>query len=140
MRHSSHRLFNPVILIYLLVIVCPTLALLYLGRQSIETQRQALARLSASNRLLNAENFGRDVEQRVETLVSECFRDPAFLKLPRDITPSLELARRFRTASEQFKKAHPIADHLFVIDGGEMSYPVLHTLGRGVPKGGGRCF
>jgi signal transduction histidine kinase len=95
--------------------------------------------LSVSNRLLKAENFGREVEQRVEQLVRDCYRDPSLPKLVEDIPFPLERATRFRALSEQFRKRHPILDQFFVFEDGRIGYPVLYTLGRGLPPNGGRC-
>jgi len=58
----SHR---RAVSLYLLAIVGPTLALLFLGLQSVRRQRQAVASLTASNLRLSGERLGAALERRL---------------------------------------------------------------------------
>jgi len=62
------------ILLYLFGIVTPALVLLYLGLQSVDRQRQAIATLGESNRVLAAEKLASRVQQRSRELTAECLK------------------------------------------------------------------
>ena len=68
----SHR---RAVLLYLLAIVGPTLALLFLGLQSVRRQRLAVASLTASNLRLSGERLATELERRVSQLTEACLRD-----------------------------------------------------------------
>ncbi|MEX0878861.1 MAG: hypothetical protein WEF99_18400 [Thermoanaerobaculia bacterium] len=55
-------------MLYLLAIVGPTLALLFLGLQPVRRQRQAVASLTASKLRLSGERLAAEVERRVSQL------------------------------------------------------------------------
>src|SRR5262249_12333216 len=60
------------IFFYVFGIVIPAFALLYLGLQSVQRQRQAIAPLAESNRGLAAEKLASRVQPRSRELASEC--------------------------------------------------------------------
>jgi hypothetical protein len=63
----SHR---RAVLLYLLAIVGPTLALLFLGLQSVRRQRQAVVSLTASNLRLSGERLAAELERRGSRLAN----------------------------------------------------------------------
>lgn len=124
-RRLSHR--RPVFL-YLLAIVLPTLALLFLGLQSVRRQRQAVASLTASNLRLAGGRLAADLERRVSTLAEACLRDNEIVRISDSADPmGWEQARQLRSLLEGIERRHPIADQLFVIRGDVVSYPVLQA-------------
>jgi hypothetical protein len=73
----SHR---RAVLLYLLAIVGPTLALLFLGLQSVRRQRQAVTSLTASNLRLSGEGLVAELERRVSQLAETCLRDKEIVR------------------------------------------------------------
>ena len=61
--------------IYLLAIAGPTLALLYLGLQSVQRQRQAIDSLTSANARLAGEQFVTSFERDVIQLAESCLLD-----------------------------------------------------------------
>ncbi|MEX2273376.1 MAG: ATP-binding protein [Vicinamibacterales bacterium] len=86
------RLYRRAILIYFLTIVVPVCALLWLGIQSFNRQRQALATLTA-------EKLAAAVEARTAEAAARALQD----------------------------RVHPIAEHYFVAEGGEIIRPALRA-------------
>lgn len=121
------RLPRRAILIYLVAIVGPTLVLLYLGLQSVERQRRAIATLSESNLRLTAERMATELARRPEQLAGLCLRDPdlASLRLPALADDRPELFRPVRRLLQQVKARHPIADLFLVLQDNRIRYPRL---------------
>ena len=69
------------VLLYLVAIVGPTLALLYLGLQSVRRQNEAVASLTATNLRLSGERLADDLERRVRQLVESCLRDDRLARM-----------------------------------------------------------
>jgi signal transduction histidine kinase len=122
----SHR---RAVLLYLLAIAGPTLALLFLGLQSVRRQRQAVASLIASNLRLSGERLAAEVERRVSQLVEACLRDGEVARIQGSISTPIapDEARRLRLLLEGVERRHPIADQLFVIQGDSVRYPILRA-------------
>jgi signal transduction histidine kinase len=116
-------------LLYLLAIVGPTLALLFLGLQSVRRQRQAVASLTASNLRLSGERLVAELERRVSQLAEACLRDKEIVRIHGFAGPPFawDEARRLRLLLEGIEKRHPIADQLFVIEGDSVRYPILRA-------------
>jgi signal transduction histidine kinase len=112
--------------LYLLAIVGPTLALLFLGLQSVRRQRQAVASLTASNLRLSGERLAAELERRVSQLAEACLRDKEIVRIQDSAGPTdaLDEARRLRLLLESIEKRHPIADQLFVIQADSVRYPI----------------
>jgi signal transduction histidine kinase len=117
------------VLLYLLAIVGPTVALLFLGLQSVRRQRQAVASLTASNLRLSGERLAAELERRVSQLAEACLRDKEIVRIHDSAVPPIasDEARRFRLLLEGIEKRHPIADQLFVIEGDSVRYPILRA-------------
>ena len=122
----SHR---RAVLLYLLAIVGPTLALLFLGLQSVRRQRQAVTSLTASNLRLSGERLAAQIERSVSELAEACLRDKEIEQIPGSAGPltSSDEARWLRLVLERIEKRHPIAEQLFVIDGDSLRYPMLQA-------------
>jgi signal transduction histidine kinase len=122
----SHR---RAVLLYLLAIVGPTLALLFLGLQSVRRQRQAVASLTASNLRLSGERLAAELERRVGQLAEACLRDKEIVRIHGLAGPPIasDEARRLRLLLEDIERRHPIADQLFVIQGDSVRYPILQA-------------
>jgi signal transduction histidine kinase len=119
----SHR---RAVSLYLLAIVGPTLALLFLGLQSVRRQRQAVASLTASNLRLSGERLAAELERRVNQLAETCLRDNEILRIHGSAEAPIasEEQRRLRLLLEGIEKRHPIADQLFVIRADALRYPI----------------
>lgn len=122
----SHRRW---VLLYLLAIVGPTLALLFLGLQSVQRQRQAVRSLKATNLRLSGERLVSELERRVSQLAEACLRDGEIARLrgPLGAPIAPDEARRLRLLLEDIERRHPIADQLFIIQGDSVVYPVLQA-------------
>jgi len=122
----SHRRW---VLLYLLAIVGPTIALLFLGLQSVRRQRQAVASLTASNLRLSGERLAAKLERRVSQLAEACLRDNEIVRIHGSLGAPIapDEARRLRLLLEDVEKRHPIAEQLFVIQGDLVRYPVLQA-------------
>jgi signal transduction histidine kinase len=122
----SHR---RAVWLYLLAIVGPTLALLFLGLQSVRRQRQAVASLTASNLRLSGERLAAQLERRVSQLAEACLRDKEMVRIHASAGPptSSDESRRLRLLLEGIEKRHAIADQLFIIDGDSLRYPMLEA-------------
>src|SRR4029453_12444723 len=114
--HRSRLLGRPAIWLYLVAIVGPTLALLFLGLQSVRRQHQAVASLTASNLRLSGERLAASLERPVKGLAEICLRkkESGGLEHSAGVSISPEEARRLRRLLEGVEKRHPIADQLFV--------------------------
>ena len=128
-EHAPHRSRlpgRPAIWLYLIAIVGPTLALLFLGLQSVRRQRQAVASLTTSNLRLSGERVAASLEARVNKLAEVCLRDREIGRIddPAGGPMSPEDARRLRLLIEDVEKRHPIADQLFVIREDIVRYPI----------------
>ena len=116
------------VLLYLLAIVIPTLALLFLGLQSLRRQRQAVATLTASNLRLAGGRLAAELERRVSELAEACLRDNEIVRIPDSAAPmGWQQARQLRSLLEGIERRHPIADQLFVIRGDVVSFPILQA-------------
>jgi signal transduction histidine kinase len=122
----SHR---RAVLVYLLAIVGPTLALLFLGLQSVRRQRQAMTSLTASNLRLSGERLAADLERRVSQLAEACLRDKEIVRTSGSpgVPTTSDEARRLRLLLEGIERRHPIADQLFLIQGDSVRYPILQA-------------
>jgi signal transduction histidine kinase len=122
----SHR---RAVLLYLLAIVGPTLALLFLGLQSVRRQRQAVASLTASNLRLSGERLAAELERRVSQLAEACLRDSEIVRTHDSAGSPVasDEARRLRLLLQGIEQRHPIADQLFVIQGDSVRYPILRA-------------
>jgi len=122
----SHR---RAVLFYLLAIVAPTLALLFLGLQSVRRQRQAVTSLTASNLRLSGERLAAKLERRVSQLAEACLRDNEIVRIHGSLGAPIapDEARRLRLLLEAVERRHPIAEQLFVIQGDLVRYPVLQA-------------
>lgn len=122
----SHR---RAVLLYLLAIVGPTLALLFLGLQSVQRQRQAVVSLTASNVRLSGERLVAELERRVNQLAEACLRDGELARTQGSLSAPMapDEARRLRLLLEDIEKRHPIADQLFVIQADTVRYPILQA-------------
>ena len=103
------------ITLYLAAIVAPALVLLFQGLRSVQQQRQAVHLLVETNRRLSAERLAAEVENRIRSLAAACLRA--------------------QTEAPPFRQVHPIARHYFLIEGGAVRWPRLHTPPPRVPKG-----
>jgi signal transduction histidine kinase len=126
---SSRLPRRRVVLLYLLAIVGPTLALLFLGLQSVRRQRQAVTSLTASNLRLSGERLAAELERRVNQLAEACLRDNEVVRLhdSAGLTIAPDEARRLRLLLEGIERRHPIADQLFLIQGDSVAYPILQA-------------
>ena len=122
----SHR---RAVLLYLLAIVVPTLALLFLGLQSVKRQQQAVASLTASNLRLSGERLATELERRVSQLSEACLRDREIARVQDALGAPMEPdeAHRLRLLLEGIEKRHPIADQLFLVQTDSVRYPILRT-------------
>lgn len=124
-RARSHRAVG----IYLGAVVLPTLALLYLGYESVHQQGLALEEKTRHNERLMAERLAADAERRVRELARECFRDPALI----DVLATLDepgrpdADRRIRAVLEGISKRHPLAAAWFVAQGDSVRFPLLES-------------
>jgi signal transduction histidine kinase len=109
--------------------VGPTLALLFLGLQSVRRQRQAVASLTASNLRLSGERLAAELERRVSQLAEACLHDKEIVRIHGSAVPPIasDEAHRLRLVLEGIEKRHPIADQLFVIQGDSLRYPILQA-------------
>jgi signal transduction histidine kinase len=116
-------------LVYLLAIVGPTLVLLFLGLQSVQRQRQAIASLTESNLRLSGERLAGELERRVGQLAEACLRDGelAQLRLREGEAETPESARQMRTRLARVTARHPIARHFFVLQDGAVRFPALNS-------------
>jgi signal transduction histidine kinase len=119
------------VLLYVLAIVGPTLALLFLGLQSVQRQRQAVTSLTAANLRLSGERLVAEVERRVMQLAEGCLRDTetAGLRTSPGSPITLEEARALRVRLERIERRHPIADQLFVVERDGFGYPIAQMPG-----------
>lgn len=126
---SGRRSHRRVVLVYILTIVGPTLALLFLGLQAVRRQRQAVASLSATNLRLSGDRLAAEVERRVEQLAEACLRDGQIARLDSGAGNPLTLveARRLRARLERIEERHPIADQLFLVRNDQVIYPILQA-------------
>jgi signal transduction histidine kinase len=117
------------VLLYLLAIVGPTLALLFLGLQSVRRQRQAVTSLTASNLRLSGERLAAELERRVSQLAEACLRDKEIVRIHGAVGPpaASDEARRLRVVLEGIERRHSIADQLFVTQGDSVRYPILQA-------------
>lgn len=115
------------IVLYLLAIVVPTLVLLYLGLKSVQRQRQAIHSLTASNLRLSAENLAAELERRTGQLAEACLRDPELRGLVSGPVRTPEAARAVRARLDKIRERHPIARHLFLVQGNALLFPMLRT-------------
>jgi len=126
---SARPFHRRAVFLYLLAIVGPTLALLYLGLSSVLRQTQAVTSLTAANLRLSGERLAAELERRVKRLAEACLGDKELLGLPADGSAPLGLheARRLRVELERIEKRHSIADQLFLMRGDRVSYPILQA-------------
>jgi signal transduction histidine kinase len=121
--------YRRAVFFYLLAIVIPTLALLFLGLQSVGRQRQAVAILTATNLRLSGERLAAEVERRVEQLAEACLYEGQAARL--DSGGGVPLApgeaRRLRALLERIEERHPIADQLFLVRRDRVIYPILQA-------------
>jgi signal transduction histidine kinase len=117
------------VLLYLLAIVGPTLALLFLGLQSVRRQRQAVVSLTASNLRLSGERLAAALERRVSQLAEACLHDKEIVRIHGAVGPTAasDEARRLRVVLEGIERRHSIADQLFVTQGDSVRYPILQA-------------
>jgi len=114
--------------LYLLAIVVPTLVLLYLGLQSVRRQAQAVASLTAANQRLSGERLAAELERRVEQLARTCLDDSEIAGLVNpDIPFTPREARPLREVLERIEGRHPVADQLFLVRGGTVTYPLVEA-------------
>ena len=127
--HSGRRSHRRWVLLYLLAIVGPTLALLFLGLQSVRRQRQAVRSLTATNLRLSGEQLVAELERRAAQLADACLRDGDFGRMQGTLGAPIALdeARRLRLLLEGIEQRHPIADQLFVIQADTVRYPILQA-------------
>ena len=126
---SGRRSHRRVVLVYILAIVGPTLALLFLGLQAVRRQRQAVASLSVTNLRLSGERLAVEVERRVEQLAEACLGDGHIAGLVTGAGDALTpgQARQLRARLEEIEQRHPIADQLFLVRGDRVIYPMLQA-------------
>ena len=111
----------------------PTLALPYLGYDSVHQQGLALEEKTRNNERLTSERLADDTERRVFELARECFRDPALI----DVIATLrgpdrpDIDRRIRTALQGIVKRHPIGVALLLAQSDAVRFPLLK---RPVPR------
>jgi len=118
--------YRRAVLIYLVAIVGPALVLLFLGLQSIRRQREAMAALTASNLRLTGERLAAELERRTNQAAEACLGDGKLLEVPLDFdTP--EGSRQIRVQLESIRGRHPVARHLFFLEGNTVRYPLLRT-------------
>lgn len=113
------------VLVYLLAIVGPTLALLYLALQSIERQREAIASLRASNERLATENLATEVERRTRILAGACLKDQETVLQQTALPSSAAGTRQLRARLDAIRQRRQIARYFFVVEGGEVRFPLL---------------
>ena len=63
------------IILYLLLIAAPTLALAYIGLQSVRSQQHAVSTLTAANRRLAAERIAGEIERQTLELATAALSD-----------------------------------------------------------------
>ncbi len=117
------------LLVYALAIAGPTLVLLYLGLQSVERQRQAIAGLMLSNLRLSSEKLAAELERRVWQAAEGCLKDSELTKdnalLERISTP--EATREVRARLEAIKERHPLVRHFFLMKESFVRFPILEA-------------
>ncbi len=106
----------------------PALVLLYLGLQSVRRQAQAVASLTAANRRLSGEGLAAELERRVEQSAQACLSDSEIAGLFHPEIPfTPREARPLRTVLERIEGRHPVADQLFLLRGGTVTYPLVEA-------------
>lgn len=128
-RRAGRPSYRRAILIYLVAIVGPALALLYMGLQSVERQREAINSLTAANLRLFGERLVSDLEQRVTQLATECLRDASIRNVPYhpEEAQTPEGIRRIRNHLAQVASRYALARHFFILDDGLIRYPALRS-------------
>ncbi len=126
-RRKTRRPYRRVILVYLVAIVSPALGFLYLGLESVQRQRQAIAGLTISNLRLSGEQLAAEFERRAWHLAESCLRDQelAGLRVERALTP--EQARPIRDLLTKVGARHPIARHFFIVQDRAVRFPLLRS-------------
>lgn len=124
----SRRYLHP-ILIFLLVIVGPAVAFLYLGLQAVQRQQQAVASLTISNLRLSGEKLAGELERRALQLAEACFRDNELSRVRSALgnSDAPEAAREIRALLDPVRHRHPIARHFFVLQGNGVRFPLLES-------------
>lgn len=127
-RHIPRHSFRA-ILVYLLAIVGPTVALLYLGLQTVERQRQALTGLTISNLRLQGEKLTSELERRTWQLAAACLGDNELsqIRLAPGNSDTPEGAKEIRALLEPVRHGHPIARHFFILRGNAVVFPILQS-------------
>src|SRR5438046_627003 len=121
---TDRRLVRRTVALYLLGIVLPAIALLYLAWRSIEQQRAAIDVLTDRNVRLQLDRVAAELEVRVTALASACARDEDLEALgaePRD-GAALSSARH---AAGAIRRRHPIAEHVLFARSGRAIYPLV---------------
>jgi signal transduction histidine kinase len=113
--------------IYILAVLGPGVALLWLGLRSVQRQGEAVAVLGTGNLRLTASDLAARLERELQAAARECLRDGEFASIGwgADSGFSGDELQRFQTAWRGLKLRHPIAAHCFVWRGDALIYPVL---------------
>jgi signal transduction histidine kinase len=121
------RPYRRVLLVYLIVIVSPTLGFLYLGLESVQRQRQAITSLTLANLRLSGEQLAAEFERHARQLAEKCLRNEELGSLRVDATLTPEQARPIRDLLTKVGARHPIARQFFIWQDGSVRFPLLRS-------------
>lgn len=123
--------------------VCASIAaLVYLGLESFQREKQALAIVTAANTRLVEDRLREEVERRLTHLAGACLRDSALSQLrPWLEQPDTPASRRkLRALLDTVRERHPVALHFFLVEDDEVRFPAVRSSLRrkpGVAAGNG---
>ncbi len=115
--------------VLVVAVAIPTLLLLVLELQSFRRHREALAMLTASNRVLWEERLGAELENEVAFSAERQLRDPRIRSLAALARGRVTLAtaRRMREFCERLRVPVHVAEEFYLLREGRVVYPVLHA-------------
>ena len=113
------------IILYLLLIAAPTLALAYIGLQSVRSQQHALSTLTAANRRLAAERLAGEIERQTLELATAALSDEQVRAAAIGLDSLSRSRLNERNAFDDGRRQHRIVDTFFVIQGSRLLHPSL---------------
>ncbi len=117
------RPLRPALILYLITIVVPTLALLFLGIQAVARQREAIAGLSVTNARLQEARVADLAAQGILDEAQACLQDEALRRALTIDHDTPERLHDLRVQLDAVAARHPIARFLFVMEGGRLRVP-----------------
>jgi signal transduction histidine kinase len=114
---------------YLLGMLALTLLLFSETLASLVKNQSTVRELSLSHLRLGGERIAVELENRLQTLATDCLRGDRFKGLPFNSGGELSLdqAQLLRRKFDELKKESPVAAHFFLVSDGRLAYPRLRA-------------